>query len=228
VDQTSEDVARTAPAGRRARSGRVKRGAVCAVTVALVVVAVGVWVRGGGSGQAGAPSPTTAPLARPAPKAAVLPTPAPPAEAARLGHTPPAPPRPAPRPEPILHDGRHPVFLTDLDITGSTVQFDLVRYLTGDAARDYGEKHEYDPGFFQYDNYTINDNPRLRRLPVTSGLPVTVLRTMHSAIDPHPIPFADLPGYVDDIDSPGHLGGSIFWLTVRNDSVVAMEEQYAP
>jgi hypothetical protein len=131
-------------------------------------------------------------------------------------------------PEPILRDGRHPVFLTELDIAGATVQFDLVQYLTGAVARDYGEKHEYDPGFFEYDNYTINDNPRLRRLPVTSGVPVTVLRTMDSGIDPHPIAFADLPGYVDDINSSGHLGGSMFWLTVRNDTVVAIEEQYSP
>ncbi len=214
MERTSDDVTRRAPARRRVRARRVTLGAVCAAAVALVAVAAGLWVGGGGNEQAAAPPPATA-----------APTTAAPAAVA-----PPAPAVPAPRPEPILADGRHPVFLTELDTTGATVQFDLVQYLTGDALRAYeAEEREYDPDFETYDYYVLNENPQLRRLPVMPGLAVSVLRTPDSAFDEHPIAFTDLPSYVDDVANPsGHPGSSVFWLTVHDDTVVGMEEQFSP
>jgi hypothetical protein len=191
------------------------------LAVAVLVVAAVTWALGTHSEQAAAPSPTTAPRARPATTA----------PAAPAGHAPLSATVPAPTPAPILEDGRHPVFLTEVDAAGSTVQFDLVQYLTGDALRDYEqEEREYDPDFETYDYYVLNESTRLRRLPVMPGLAVSVLRTPDSAFDEHPIAFTDLPGYVDDLPgaSTGHLGGSVFWLTVRDDTVVAMEEQFSP
>src|SRR5262245_45477054 len=36
---------------------------------------------------------------------------------------------------PVLADGRHPVYLTGLDVSGRKVTFDLVQFLTGEEAK---------------------------------------------------------------------------------------------
>src|SRR5262245_9640967 len=55
-------------------------------------------------------------------------------------------PAAAPRaePEPLLADGRHPVFLTDIDVDRQTVEFDLVQYLTGAEQEAYEAAHPTD------------------------------------------------------------------------------------
>jgi hypothetical protein len=235
VDQISEGVTRRGPAVRVARAGRIERTVVWAVAAAVVVAAVAVWATSrGGSEQTTSPPATTATTEQPAPAAAPLPALDPAAAAAPPAvHAPAAPaPTPAPAPDPILADGRHPAYLTAVDVTGGTVQFDVVQYLTGEAAREYAE-HEYEEEYgeeieYEYDSYTVNENPRLRSLPVAPGVAITVLRTADSSIDPHGIAFADLPAYLDGLPSntPGVLGSNVYWLTVRDDTVVAMEEQF--
>jgi hypothetical protein len=227
VEQISEDRARRAPAVRLERAGPVERTVVWALAVAVVVAAAGVWATGRGGREHVAPPPATTPTtatSEPAPTAVPLPA---------LGAAPAAPAAPAPTtiptPEPILEDGRHPAYLTAVDVTGGRVQFNVVQYLTGEAAHEYEEAQEGQPDYYESDYYTIDENPRLRTLPVASQVAVTVLRTPESSLDPHPIAFADLPAYLDELPSaaPGRLGSSVYWLTVRGDTVVAIEEQFA-
>ncbi|HEY3143746.1 MAG TPA: hypothetical protein VGJ86_21605 [Acidimicrobiales bacterium] len=211
----------------QARIGSPRRtsGATIAVIAAAAAVAVLLWATDdNGSGSADASPPPASSTQLPDR------TPTPPTTAvAPAVATPPTVPPAAPE-EPVLADGRHPVLLTDLDLAGSTVEFDLIQYLSGDAALAYTEAHEYESGFEDYDYYIVNENPRLRRLSVVDGAEVIVLQTATSTISPHTIAFADLPGYVHaGQGSAGEpFAPGVFWLTVRDDTVVAIEEQFTP
>jgi hypothetical protein len=130
-----------------------------------------------------------------------------------------------------LEDGRHPAYLTSLDVGGHTIEFDLIQFLTGDQANAaYHEDHPDDPGGVPNDYYIVNDNPRLRTLPVAAGVAVSVVSTSESANDPHSITFEDLPGYLsgNPIPEEGRLWYNPFWLVVEDHTIVAIEEQYTP
>src|SRR6266545_870968 len=196
MEQTIESETRPETTRARRRGGRVERIAAMGVIAALVGVAGIVWAGDDGSGQGAVPAPTTRPTEAPAPAAA---------------------PVDAPEPESVLEDGRHPVQLTDVDVSGATVEFDLVQFLTGaEADRVWAERDPNEPPGAPNDYLVVNDNPRLRTLPVLSGVPVTVayLDPM-GGDDSSPIAFADLPGY---LNASGH--GSMFWLTVHDGTVV--------
>lgn len=143
-------------------------------------------------------------------------------------------PAAAPRaePEPLLADGRHPVFLTHIDVDGHTVEFDLLQYLTGAEQEAYEAAHptEY-AGCNCDDGGPIhNDNPRLRRLPVAADMRVLVQGSTSGSCDgPDTTTFAAFPGYFSNGDhdyepDTGHLGFNAFWLTVDHDTVVDIEE----
>lgn len=136
-----------------------------------------------------------------------------------------------------LEDGRHPVYLTGIDASAGTVEFDLIQWLTDDAAVDYVEAHEdeypglYDQieetGTYPYDELVVNESPRLRTLPVAPDTQPMVLMQPDGSFVPRSIDFAELPAYFDE--SPQHDGDIsyfVFWLTVRDGEIVAMEEQF--
>jgi hypothetical protein len=228
----------------RARPDR-RRVALAAIVAAVAVVATLAACSDGGGGEkadAGRSSPSahaapTSPEAGPAttgPPAttppttdAPAPTPAPapaPAPATPVAATTP----PAPAPEPILRDGRHPVYLTEIDVAGSTVEFDLLQYLVGDDAEAYEDAHpdEYGEGDDYDESPFHNDNPRLRRLPVAAGARVFVQGRTYGCDGPHATTLAALPGYLGRNTAPGsdHLGYQAFWLTAQDGIVVDLEE----
>jgi hypothetical protein len=138
---------------------------------------------------------------------------------------------PTPSTSAILENGRHPVYLTDIDTSAGTVTLDLVQFLTGDEAkRVYAEDHPDDPSGPANDYYIVNDNPRLRTLPVGSGVDVTVVWSEPGSLGPQTISFEELPGYFtgDLTPSDPYLWYDPFWLTVDDGRIVAMEEQYIP
>jgi hypothetical protein len=128
----------------------------------------------------------------------------------------------------VLVDGRHPVFLTDINVIGRSIEFDLIQYLTGDEAIfAWREDHPNDPGP-PNGYYIINDNPQLRRLPVADEVAVTVL-DWNAGFQPFVVAFADLPTELAARGAPDeHLGVNPFWLTVDDGTVTAIEEQYIP
>lgn len=143
-----------------------------------------------------------------------------------------APARPAPRPAPlpVLPDGRHPAYLTDVGVAGATVEFDLLRYLATDEEREaYEAAHpsEYG-GDGDGESPFRNDNSRLRRLPVAPDLWAVVQQSGAVGCDgPHTLDFAALAANLRARD-PGigrPLGSNPFWLTVRHGTVVALDEQ---
>jgi hypothetical protein len=135
---------------------------------------------------------------------------------------------PTPTEAPVLVDGRHPVYLTGLDVEGRTVEFDLIQWLTGEAAREaYTADNPDDPGYPPNDYYIVNDNPRLRLLPVAGDVTVTVLE---HGFEPMGIAFEELPAFVAEDLSPddGALWHNPFWLTVGDGTITEIEEQYIP
>ena len=135
---------------------------------------------------------------------------------------------PAPTEAPVLADGRHPVFLTGLDVGGRTVEFDFIQWLTGEEAREaYTADHPDDPGYPPNDFYIVNDNPRLRVLPVAGDVTVTVLE---HGFEPMAIAFEELPAFLADdlVPDDEALWHNPFWLTVSDGTIAAIEEQYTP
>lgn len=200
-------------------------GAAIAVVVLVValIAAVATWGDDDGTSTSGnsGTSTTEAPSATETAPPATAPAPVVPAPE----------PGPADQGGPVLEDGRHAAMITGLDVGARAVEVDVVQFLMGDeATAAYREDHPDDPtGSPDNDYYVVNDNPRLRTLPVVADAEVTVVATDVSANDPHTIAFEDLPGYFAAYEGPaGQLWWNPFWLTVDDDRIVAMEEQYTP
>jgi hypothetical protein len=131
----------------------------------------------------------------------------------------------------VLADGRHPVYLTGLDVAERTVEFDLIQYLTGDEAD--AAFHDDSPGQSggaPNDFYIVNDNPRLRTLPIARDVSVAVLGPPVSSTSAHVIALEAFPDYLagDLVPADDRLWYNPFWLTVRAGEVVAIEEQFTP
>jgi hypothetical protein len=211
-----------APEGGRApRHRRNSVAVVAALTVAIAAAAIGVAVatRDDGADRSqttGSTAPAaTAPSTTDADAGGGAATTAPPT---------------SPSGEPVLEDGRHPVYLTDIDKADRTVEFDLIQFLTGDeATAAYIEDNPDDPGGPPNDYYIVNDNPRLRRLSVAENVEATVL-DWEGGFKPQVIAFADLPAQLaaDLVPDDDRIWPSPFWLTVNDDTVTAIEEQYIP
>jgi hypothetical protein len=132
---------------------------------------------------------------------------------------------------PVLGNGRHCAFLTGLNSRSRTLTFDVVRWLTGEEAdaafhRDHPEAPDVGvPNGF----YIVNQNPRLRTLTVQRGAVVSVLVPSHGSVHQR-IRFTALPRHLRDDLEPGdgRLWYNPFWLTVHNDRIVSIVEQYTP
>jgi hypothetical protein len=133
---------------------------------------------------------------------------------------------------PALADGRHPVYLTHLDAPARTLTFDLVQFLTGAQAKQaWARDHPEEPEGPPNDYYIVNDNPKLRTLPVATTVRVKVVDLTGAAgVAMVPIALADLPGYLshDPVATDNRLWPAPFWLTVQGGQIVAIEEQFVP
>lgn len=123
-----------------------------------------------------------------------------------------------------LVDGRHPVFLTKIDVAAKTVTFDLVVFLTGAEATAAAKKDH--PGtdaddFALNGYYIVNNNPLLRTLPIAPG--VTVREVNLST----PLPDLLQPTTLAQL-STEDTKGRPFWLTVDKGQITKIEEQFIP
>ncbi len=137
-------------------------------------------------------------------------------------------------PAPILPDGRSAVYLTKMDVGKRTVTFDLIDFLTGDAAKKAWKKaypDDSDDGP-PNDYFIVNDNPKLRTLPAMDSLVLKVVDqdnqdgSANKAVD-----FADAPAYFKSIkpDTSDHrIAWNPFWITVKGGQIIKMEEQFLP
>ena len=131
-----------------------------------------------------------------------------------------------------LADGRHPVYLHEVDVTARTLRVDLVQFLTGDEASqafltDNPGETEGPPN----DYYIVNDNPRLRTALVADDVIVELVRLEedgNAELDPGT--FEELPDYLSayvPAEGPA-LSYNPFWVTVEAGQVTAIQEQYLP
>jgi len=198
------------------------RAAVGTATVALVLV--GAAGCGGsaatGKATAGHSTPTTA---GPVSAAAVATTSA----------TTTSSGRPSATASPALPDGRSAAYLTGLDSTHGTVTFDLIEFLTGAAAKaEWKKQHPSGPDGPDNDYLIVNNNTKLRTVPVAAGAHCVVLSSLGST-DTKTVSFAALPAYLKEQNkgmtlTPPHIAVQPFWLTVKNGNVVKFEEQFLP
>lgn len=123
----------------------------------------------------------------------------------------------------VLEDGRHPVYVKTVDPGRRTVTFDLIQFLTGEAAtRAAAEDGQESPPPNDY--YIRNVNPRLRTLPVAADAPITV-SSLASSANPTkdtPVTLAQLAGYF-----PTNVADP-FWITVERGQVTGIAQQYLP
>jgi hypothetical protein len=208
------------PDGRRAR----RLAVIAGITVIAVGAAVGVVVLGddGDDASPATTTTTTTELTTTETPASDVPT-----TAGDGAIVTPAPGSEAPA-APVIEDGRHAVYLTGIDVGARTIEFDVIQWLTGEDAREaYTADHPEDPGYPPNDYYIVNENPRLRTLTENAGIPVTVLE---HGFTPMSIAFEDLPAFLaaDSIPHDHSLWHNPFWLTVHDNTVAAIEEQYIP
>jgi hypothetical protein len=200
--------------GPRARRRSGWAVAVAALAAAVAAIAAFAVVRDDGRSDdesVRAPSTTAPPTPDPAPA-----TPGP-------STVPSAPTTPAP----VLEDGPHAVTITGIDADAGTLEVDVVQFLTGDAAiAAWQENYPDESGGPPNDYYIVNENPRLRVLPVAEDVTVTVI----DGVERHAIAWADFPARLDD--APMRLGNTLwpnpFWLRVSDGVIVDIEEQYIP
>jgi Protein of unknown function (DUF4232) len=119
----------------------------------------------------------------------------------------------------MIADGRHPVLLKTVDPAQAKITFDLIQFYQGDdATREAAKDHQESPP--PNDHYIRNVSPRLRTLDVRADAAITangLLDTQQST----PVTLAKLAS-LTRAPSP------VFWVTVRDDQVVKIAEQWLP
>lgn len=225
------------------RRRRIEHGVVAAlVVVVLAAVALLGFVGGDDDQDRSEPATDTPPAAAETPSTTAAAT----TDGDPVGEIPVPAPAPPAEPDPghdeapaVLADGRYPAYLTRVDAAGRTLELDLVQWLEDDDAVAYVEAHPDEfPGMFEtieelggypHDQLVVNDNPRLRTLPVVDDPQVVVLRTAESDHAFATIDYDDLAGYFDRFpasDSPERLSNNVFWLSVEDGRITTIEEQF--
>ena len=125
----------------------------------------------------------------------------------------------------VLADGRHPVYLKTVDPDRPTITFDLIQFFTGEAAtKAAAEDGEESPPPNDY--YIRNVNSRLRTLPVRSDAPITVnvlaAQSTGSSTKDVSVTLDELAGYFPN------SGTAPFWITVEQDQVTKIAQQFLP
>ncbi len=117
-------------------------------------------------------------------------------------------------------------------VTGSpgayVLRIDYVLFLTGAEAAAAATAHG-DESPPPNDYYVVNDNPLLRDFPIRPGIPVTVVTNDDgtSDSDGHTI---TLDQWVAALSGPsaGAYRASIYWVTITDATITAIEAQYVP
>lgn len=139
---------------------------------------------------------------------------------------------PSTGPSAVLPDGRSAAYLTALSTTKNTVTFDLIDFLTGDAAKkEWVKEHPDQPDGPDNDYMIINNNKMLRTLPVAVSAQCTCLGDVLGSADTTSVRFSALPALLKQ-QNDGGTGPDLvplpFWLTVKNGTVTGFEEQFVP
>jgi hypothetical protein len=141
---------------------------------------------------------------------------------------------PKPKPKVKLEDGRHFGYIAAAHLTSEPRQlrFDLAYFLTGEEANAAAEERGFETPV-PNDYFVVNDNPRLRRLPVAADVAIDLVDwkdccDKRFAGDPARFEAAFATAYKSPPSRRYHGRFSAYWLTLEGGAVVAIEEQYLP
>lgn len=137
---------------------------------------------------------------------------------------------PVPDGPPVPEDGRHPVYLTGIDVGARSLAFDEIEFLVGEEAAAAHRADDPDAVEGPPNDYLIvNDQVEVIGMPVADQVEVTVVDWAGS-LESQPIAFEDLPGALADDPATDDqwLGPTPFWLTVADGTVTGIEQQYLP
>lgn len=130
-------------------------------------------------------------------------------------------------------DGRHFAYIRSVDPGAGTLSADLAEFLTGDEAdRAAAEAGEIEPGEdVPNDYFIVNEEETYVELALDADAEIRVVGSPPELVDGELDAFAaafDLRP--DEVDPASTYRGvtSQYWLTVRDGTVVAIEEQYLP
>jgi hypothetical protein len=186
--------------------------ATAAGLTALVIVAgVGGYLFAS-AGSEPVPSVAAAPSSSPVEEPTPADSPSP--SATTLGSTPP----------PVLEDGRHFVFVRSANASPASLRFDLAEFLTGAEAKEAAAERGDE---VTSDYYIVNDNPRLRKLPVADAVRVRYIPVgaCCELVD------GTWDQYVEAVNRTAQTDldpNAPWWITVRTGEVVRIEQQYLP
>jgi hypothetical protein len=196
-----------------ARRNRSRRAVLIVGAVVLLALAFGGgYLLAGGDDEATSPTP---PPASPSPS--TEPT-------ASDQVTPTTSASPAPSPEPVLVDGRHFVYARSAKASPASMRFDLAEFLTDEAAQEAAEEHG-DEAVNGY--YIVNDNPRVRALPVAADVRVRYI-PVSACCDLVPGTWEQFVEAVNATAQTDLDASAPWWITVRSEQVVRIEQQYLP
>jgi hypothetical protein len=119
---------------------------------------------------------------------------------------------------PVLPDGRSPVYITSIDVANRALTFDLIIFLTGQDAKDEWKKEGHTGEGPPNDYLIVNNNPKLRTLPVSSSASITYNDPNNS--------FAPTAVSLSNLKGPFQYRP--FWITVTGGVITKIEEQFIP
>ena len=134
---------------------------------------------------------------------------------------------PKPSASPIVGEGRNFVYVKAVDPVTPTLTFDLALFYSGEEANQIaGERGDEVP--VPNDVYIVNDNAKLRTIPLTADVEILAY-DWHTCCDDYTAMTLDRwAGYVAAPTRRFHGATSPYWITVRDGEVVKVEEQYLP
>lgn len=105
---------------------------------------------------------------------------------------------------------------------------DYAEFLTGQAAIDAATAHgsESPP---PNDYYIVNDNPKLREIPVDPKISVKVISKANGIeIHGYSMPFGQWYDVLAGMSSTNFVKDMPYWITITDDTITKIEEQYIP
>ena len=131
-------------------------------------------------------------------------------------------------PEPVIEDGKHFVFVKKGKVGDpDTLTFDLAIFLTGKEAREAAAEAG-DEVPVPNDVYIVNDNPKLRTVPLAPTAKILLLKWSRCCDVIVPVDFEEFAGYLTDPTDDFHGTLSPYWIRVFNGLIVKVQEQYLP
>ncbi len=194
-----------------------RRNIVIIGVIVVILVALGggyILASGGGDSDAGSPSPTVSRSPKPSPTQEPSPTPSDSPTASASA-------------EPVvLEDGRHFVFTNGAKSgANARLTFDLAEFYQGQAAIDAAAAHGDDEVMNDY--YIVNDNPKLRTLPVSTDVDVLYIPD-GTCCELQPGTFDAFAEAVNGTNQTDYFIQAPWWITVKGGQIVKIEQQYLP